>query len=614
MCGIAGYIGRDRISKFQVDKCLTLMGRRGPDGTGVYTHSFSEERNVWLLHSRLSIIDLDERAAQPFKIGPEVLTYNGELYNYKELASNLENDGFSFRTESDTEVMLAQLSSYGLESIDRCEGMWAFAKYSEQTGELIVCRDRFGEKPLFFFEDARGFYFASEVKFLSALSGINFKANADHIRRFLVNGYKSLYKSGKCFYEDIKEIGPAKLLKIDAKGYKELTTYWTPQFSPVESMTYDDAVATVRKKLIESVKLRLRSDVPLAFCMSGGVDSNSLISIAKRELDYDVHGFTIISSDERYAEEELVKEVIRELGVKHTSIPLNTDGFLEGMRRLVSYHDAPIYTISYYVHGLLMDAIKGNGYKVSISGTAADEIFSGYYDHYSLHMAEMYKQNAKFGLYEEALNNWKEHIKPIVRNPVLQDPLVFVNNENERSHIYLNNDLFTAFLNEGFAEPFYEHRYCDDTMRSRMLNELCYESVPVILHEDDMNAMYHSIENRSPFLDRNLVDFCNKIPTRYLIRDGYNKKVLRDAMKGIVPDSIVECRRKVGFNASILELLDFKDRQVREQLLDESPIFEIVKKDRIERLLNETSMSNSLSKFLFSFLSSKIFLEECVDK
>ena len=377
-------------------------------------------------------------------------------------------------------------------------------------------------------------------------------------------------------------------------------------------MTYEEAVSTTREKLIDSVKLRLRADVPLAFCMSGGVDSNSLISIAKKELNYDVHGFTIVSKDARYAEEELVGEVKKSLGVKHTAIPLCTDGFLEGMRNLVRYHDAPIYTISYYVHGLLMKAIAGNGYKVSISGTAADEIFSGYYDHYSLHIAQMYKENATHGLYEETLKNWERHIKPIVRNPVLQDPLVFVKNKDERTHIYLNNDVFAQFLKDDFSEEFSEQKYCTDTMRSRMLNELCYEAIPVILHEDDMNAMYHSIENRSPFLDRNLVDFCNTIPTRHLIRDGYNKKVLRDAMKGIVPESIIECRRKVGFNASILELLDVKNKAVREQLLDNSPIFDVIKKEKIERLLQEETLSNSYSKFLFSFLSCKMFLEECV--
>ncbi|OEU70985.1 MAG: asparagine synthase (glutamine-hydrolyzing) [Desulfovibrio sp. S3730MH75] len=611
MCGIAGYIGRETISDSRIDKCLSLMDRRGPDGTGVYNYQFSPERRVTLLHSRLSIIDLDERAGQPFKADKEVISYNGELYNYKELSKEMASEGVSFRTESDTEVMLATLSRYGIEGLDRCEGMWSFAKFNEQNGELILCRDRFGEKPLYMYEDGSGLYFASEVKFLSALSGVNFKADETHMQRFLVNGYKSLYKSGKCFYEGVTELDSATTLKIDGSGQKETRRYWTPKFSPDDSMSYEDAVSQARTKLIDSVRLRLRADVPLAFCMSGGVDSNSLISIAKKELDYDVHGFTIVSKDARYAEKDLVDEVIKSLGVKHTAIPLCTDGFLEGMRKLVKYHDAPIYTISYYVHALLMESIAGNGYKVSISGTAADEIFSGYYDHYSLHLAEMHKQHSEYGLYDEALASWNKHIKPTVRNPVLQDPLVFVKNSGERSHTYLNNDIFAGFLTDNFFEEFTEQEYCDDTMRKRMLNELCYESIPVILHEDDMNAMYYSIENRSPFLDRNLVDFCNTIPTRHLIKDGYNKKVLRDSMKGIVPDSILECRKKVGFNASILELLDVKNRSVREQLLDDSPIFKIIKKEKIEALLNEDHLSNSYSKFLFSFLSCKMFLEEC---
>lgn len=607
MCGIAGYIGNLEIPPQRVEECLRLMQRRGPDASGVYRHSFGQDQNVCLLHRRLSIIDLDKRSNQPFRVGAKVLVDNGELYNYVELKRELTAKGHSFETTSDTEVLLRYIDMYGWEGLDRCEGMWAFAFYDENDGSLILSRDRFGEKPLYLYEDETGLYFGSEIKLLRALSGKSFTINYGHLYRYLVNGYKSLYKADETFFENVSEFPSSSVLIIFPGGSRLQEKYWTPLCATDSSMTYEDAVAGARDALIRSVKLRLRADVPLAFCMSGGVDSNSLISIAKNIFDYDVHGFTIVNTDERYAEQELVDYVVSELGIRHTSVAVNTADFLTNLRHLIQYHDAPVYTISYYAHWLLMKIIAQQGYRISISGTAADELFTGYYDHHSMYLYEV-KNNPE--LFETSLENWMKHIKPIVRNPVLQDPEVFVKRPGERSHIYLDADVFATYLTGGFREAFTESVYCDGLLRNRMLNELFSEAVPVILHEDDLNAMYYSIENRSPFLDRELFDFCYTIPSCYLIRDGYNKKVLRDSMKGIVPERILNTRRKVGFNAPIHSFLDVKDREVRSELLDESPIFDHVCKNKIESIISKDHLPNSESKFLFYFLCSKMFLEE----
>lgn len=606
MCGIAGYSGNSEIPDRRVIECLGLMERRGPDANGVYRHKFAPGKNVCLLHSRLSIIDLDKRSNQPFRIGSKVLVDNGELYNYIELKSDLVARGQSFETTSDTEVLLRYIDIYGLEGLDKCEGMWAFALYDENNGSLTLSRDRFGEKPLYLYEDETGLYFGSEIKLIHALSGKNFQINYRHIYRYLVNGYKSLYKADETFFKGICEFPASSILIFSPDGSRVQERYWKPLCSIDPSMTYEDAVAGARDALIRSVKLRLRADVPLAFCMSGGVDSNSLISIAKNVFNYDVHGFTIVNTDERYAEQDLVDYVVSELGIRHTSVAVNTDGFLEKLRQLIQYHDAPVYTISYYAHWLLMERIAQEGYRISVSGTAADELFTGYYDHHAMYLYEV-RNNPS--LFQKSLENWMKHIKPIVRNPVLQDPQVFVKKPDERSHIYLDAEVFGTYLKEEFRERFTEISYCDELLRNRMLNELFGESVPVILHEDDLNAMYYSIENRSPFLDRELFDFCYAIPTNYVIRDGYNKKVLRDCMKGIVPEEILETRRKVGFNAPIHSFLNAKDKRVRSELLDESPIFDHVRKEKIEAILEKDFLPNSESKFLFYFLCSKIFLE-----
>jgi asparagine synthase (glutamine-hydrolysing) len=327
-----------------------------------------------------------------------------------------------------------------------------------------------------------------------------------------------------------------------------------------------------------------------------------LISIAKKQLGYDVHGFTIASKDARYEESGLVQLVVDELGLRHTSIPTDTTGFLERLRELVRYHDAPVYTITYYAHWLLMESIAKHGYRIAVSGTAADELFTGYYDHFLAYLAEAGDDAARAA--------WIAHVKPVVRNPVLSNPDLFVANSAFRDHIYLDAAGFAQYLHEPWSEPFEETAYTPSLLRNRMANELFHEAVPVILHEDDLNAMYYSIENRSPFLDRALFEFSTTIPTRHLMRDGYAKSVLRDAMRGIAPDAILDNRTKVGFNAPIFDFLDPSDAATREALLGPSPIWDLVRRDRIADLLDKAFLPNSQSKFLFYFLCSKLFLEE----
>lgn len=607
MCGIAGYIGRDEIDPQRLERTLGLMRRRGPDHASFFQHTSPTGRRAYLLHSRLSIIDLDERAHQPFRIGSKAMVYNGELYNYVELKAELEARGHRFATASDTEVLTQALAEFGWEGLKKGEGMWAFALYDIDDGSLLLGRDRFGEKPLYLYRDGSGLYFGSEVKFIVSLLDRRLELNFDHLYRYLVNGYKALYKNGHGFFQGLTELKPASVLRLDGSGSEERRVYWEPRFCPEESMSYAEAVEGARERLIRSVGLRLRADVPLAFCMSGGVDSNALISIAKNVFGYDVHGFTIANSDARYEEEETVNYAVSELGIRHTSIPVDTGGFLPKLRALIRYHDAPVYTITYFAHWLLMESIAEQGYRISVSGTAADELFTGYFDH---HLAYLYEVHQEPALYAAARRAWMEKIRPIVRNPFLADPEAFIADPGLRDHIFLKADDFARYLTVNWREPFAEEHYTESLLRNRMMNELFHEAVPVILHEDDLNAMYFSIENRSPYLDRELFDFCYRIPTRHLIRDGFAKAILRDAMRGIVPERVLSNPRKVGFNAPIFSFLDVRDPEVRGALLDRSPIFDHVRRDKIEELIAKADLPNSESKFLFYFLTSKIFVEE----
>lgn len=607
MCGIAGYIGFKEHSSNRIQETLEKMRNRGPDAKDFISHEMGEKK-VYLLHSRLSILDLDVRSNQPYIFEHLSLIFNGEIYNYIEVREKLRSQGYSFSTASDTEVLIKSYHCWGKEAFEKLEGMWSLAILDSRDAQLILCKDRFTEKPLFHYQTEHGIYFGSEVKFIKTLSSESIEINDYQIKRYLVNGYKSLYKHGDTFYAGVNELEAGSYAAIDHSLELSERTYWTPNPVINNNLTREDAIEGVRERLINSVKLRLRSDVPLAFCLSGGIDSASLVSIAAKEFNYNVSTFSIIDPDERYNELENINHTINDLGCEHTLIHLDSSNMLERLTDLVSYHDGPVATISYLVHSMLSEKISEKGYKVSISGTAADELLTGYYDHFNLHLYEC-RNSESFSKY---LREWNEHLKPIVRNPFLQNPKLYFDNQKFRDHIYLNNDQFEAMLLEDFHEDFVETSFTSSLLQNRMLNELFYEGTRVILHEDDLNSMFYSIENRSPYLDSSLFEFAYSIPPELLINDGYGKFILRQAMKGILNENVRLDRHKKGFNASINSIIDFQEKSQRELILDDSPIYNIVDKSKIESILSQESLPNSYSKFIFSFLNSKIFLEQNV--
>jgi asparagine synthase (glutamine-hydrolysing) len=470
----------------------------------------------------------------------------------------------------------------------------------------MLARDRFGEKPLWLHRAPHGLYFGSEPKFIAALAGRRFAPNERQLMRYLVTGYRTLYKTGDTFFEGIEELPGGHVLVEDGKGTPQSRSCWSPALTENDALDFDASVAMARAALIEAVRLRMRADVPLAFCMSGGVDSNTLISIARNVLGCDVHGFTIVNRDARYAEQDMVEHAVAAQGLRYTAIPLSTSDFLPRLERLVDYHDAPLFTITAYVHWMLMEAMAGCGYRIAISGTGADEIFSGYYDHHLAYLADVRHDPAR---HASALAEWQQHVMPHILNPLLRDPDLFVTNPSDRRHITTGSDAFSAAMVKPWSEPFSEKRWVDGTLRNRMLNEIFVETIPPPLHEEDANAMYWSIENRSPFLDRRLFEACAAIPVRHMVKDGKAKAVLREAMRGIVPDEILDSRRKVGFNAPIHDLLDVRDKNVRAAVLDDGPVFDLVQHDAIEALLDAPELDNAQSMFVFRFLNARLFLD-----
>ncbi|MCW0234933.1 MAG: asparagine synthase (glutamine-hydrolyzing) [Ferrovibrio sp.] len=606
MCGIAGSFGNTPLSNERVAATLAAMNNRGPDAAAHWQGDLAGH-GVNLLHTRLAIVDLDDRSNQPFVKDHLSLCYNGEIYNYKELRHELEGLGHTFITDSDTEVVIEAYRRWGVDCLKRMEGMWAFALTDGKAGSLLLSRDRFGEKPLYYRWDAtrKTLYFASQTSFLRTLGSKDTGLNHDHIRRFLVQGYKSLFKSPDSYYNDVRQLPQASYALLTRPAEPQPVRYWTLSYAP-RNMSLHEAEMEIRRLVDDALRLRLRADVPIAFCLSGGVDSTTLAGIAHHEFRQSIHAFSIYDDDSRYDESENVERVVRTLGCDHHITHTSKDGFLERMKRLIAYHDAPLATISFYVESFLAEAIRANGYKVAITGTGADELFTGYYDHYNFWLADRQKS----GNIDDLITDWRKGYGGFVRNPVLSDPLCFAKQPERRDHIYLNEDIFNGLMHEPMAAGFHEMPYGGDLLHRRLLNEIWHESLPLLLDQNDLVFMQESIENRTPFLDRQLAEFLFTVPAEHLIYDGYPKWLLRAAGAGRVPDEVRLDRRKRGFNVPIGSLIDVKSAETRDWMMADGPIFDIVDRTRFTDFLESADERNSFSKFIFSFISARIFLDQ----
>jgi asparagine synthase (glutamine-hydrolysing) len=604
MCGIAGYFGKKKIDSNRLSLTLSLMRNRGPDAQNYQSYTNRNE-NLYLLHSRLSIIDLSPRSNQPYNSNDLSLIFNGEIYNYREVRQKLVQLGHSFETFSDTEVLLKSYLEYGKDCVNHLNGMWAFAIWDKSKEILFLSRDRFAEKPLYYKIESDGIYFASEVKFIKSLSDSAISINENHLKRYLVYGYRSLYKSQETYFKDISEIDYATNLTVNSGLEVSFYKYWHPNFNQ-SNIPYEDALEETKRLLVESLKLRLRSDVPIAFCLSGGVDSASLVSIAKKVLNQEVETYSIIDGDSRFDESENINETIIDTGCKSSLINLHHRNTIDRLRELVNYHDAPVATLTFYIHSMLTEKVSKDGFKISVSGTGADEIFTGYYDHFLLHLHEVKDEHD----YDRYLQEWEKYVKPNIRNPELRNPCLYIKNPDCRSHYYSHSNLYEGFMHEPFSINKHDEYFTNSLLRNRMSNELFHEGTRLILHEDDLNCMNYSIENRSPFLDHKLFEFICSIPNKFHVKNGYAKYMLRQSMKGILNEKVRLDRSKVGFNCSLSSIIDLKDPSICDIILEDSPIYDIVRKDKIESLLNSNTEDTLAINFIFHLLNAKFFIEQ----
>ena len=613
MCGIAGYFGKFDLNHFKIKKALDILKERGPDFRN-YSKYRKKDIFIKLIHTRLAIIDLDKRSNQPMENENFSLVFNGEIYNYIELKKDLENKGLKFKTTSDSEVILNGYTYYSDKIFELMEGMWALSIYDKKNNKIILSRDRFSEKPLFYYSDANEFIFSSDIKVIRLFCKKKFSVNHKRLLSGVICGYKSLNKDpSQTMYENIKSLEGSTILKIKKNFSIQKIYFWKPNTYINKKLKKKEIFVNAKKKLLHSIKLRLRADVESAFCLSGGIDSGSIASIAAKEFNQKINSFSIIDdNDMRYNEKSNIDLVVKDLNSNHNEIYISEiKNNLDHLKSLINYKSSPICTITYYLHSFLIKNISQNNYKVCFSGTAADEIFTGYYDHQLQFLNDI--KSSK--IFKKNLNNFNKYLLPNIRNENFKNPYLYINNPKFRKHIFDNVVENTTFLKNKINKNdfiFTEKKFSKNLSLNRRMNELFHENIPTILYEEDTNSMMYSVENRSPYLDSNLVNFMNSIETRHLIYNGFTKNILRNISKRYLHRKVRLDRSKKGFNSSVTSIFDVFGDDIKDLILNKkNKVYNFFDFKKIVEIYDTKDLNiNHYSKLLFSLINLILFYED----
>ena len=608
MCGIVGYKSKTNLN-INDSALIKSILHRGPDSQNFYKIDKKNKikNSLFLGFSRLAILDRKKRSNQPFLYKNLILCFNGEIYNFHKLKNELiKNFKINFETNSDTEVLIKLIFFYGLnKALSKMEGMWAFALYNKKNEELILCRDRFGEKPLLYYKEKNNFYFSSELPAFQIFLKNKFKVNKSYLKKYLFLDYRYLNKDFSSFYDKVEKVPQGSYIKIDKKFNFKISKYHKFLNQVENKISYKKTIQQTKKKLINLTKDSLISDRPLAFCLSGGIDSTGLVSLTKKYHNNKITCFTIYSDDKKYDEFETVDKTVRELKIKHKWVKINKDKTFNNLKKIIELRKYPILTVTSYIQWLMFQSISRNKIKVIISGNGSDEIFSGYYDHYLAYISDIYN---KKDLRNLTISNWKNKIEPLIRNPLMKDYKNYKKNKNYLKIVKGSNSS-SQFGLKKFNLEFKEKKLSKYYLKNRMINEMFYESVPVILQEEDINAMFFSMENRSPYLNSDLYKFIINSPISYFVRNGYAKSILRESLRNISPKHVLNKYEKIGFNISPVKLLDFKSKSILSFVKKKSSIYSIINKKKILDILNDKDMINKNSNFLFKFINAKILMD-----
>jgi asparagine synthase (glutamine-hydrolysing) len=554
MCGIAGILdptpGADHIEPLA--RMTAALLHRGPDGSGTLHRA-----PIWLGHRRLSIIDLDG-GHQPMTNAAESLwvVYNGEIYNYVELRHELTALGHCFRTKSDTEVILHAYDAWGTDCVRRFNGMWAFAIWDSKSETLFAARDHFGIKPFYFAQHAKRFLFASEIKALLA-GGIEAAADRAALAVYLRDGY--LDHNSQTLFGGISQLEPGSWLQW-CRGDVKVRQYWpdsdTLAATAVDNNS-DDNTARLQELFTDAVRLRLRSDVPIGSCLSGGLDSSAIVATAaalgeddRRTFNYKTFTATFpgFALDERRYVEQLAKDN----AFKPRWVEMSGDELDEDLITLCRAQEIPLASGSLYAQWRVMRQAQADGVKVLLDGQGGDEVFAGYPLFFPAYSADAI-YGGQFGRSMQACQALRhEHgwtaasvAKYLGFYMLPRGVRGAARTLMGRAPVQLHERLATAYIPKAFPEG----AWSDSRLSELQWDIVRSWQLPSLLHFADRSSMAFGIETRLPFLDPRLVEFGLALGPGHKIRDGVGKWIMREAMADCLPGAIVDRRDKIGFAA-----------------------------------------------------------------
>ncbi len=561
MCGICGFTGpRDH------DLLVAMNDRlvhRGPDDEGLH-----ETDAASLGHRRLSIIDLDH-GHQPLsnEAGDRHLVYNGEVYNFRELRVELEAVGHRFATHCDTEVVLAAYEQWGPSCVERFNGMWAFALLDEREGTLVLSRDHFGIKPLYYAEAGGRLLFASEIKALLASRELDPVVDDDRLAGYLLAGLHD--HDERTFFAGVRQVLPATVVTLPlGGGLAEARTarYWQPRLSRDQPAD----PARFREVFERAIERRLVADVTVGTCLSGGLDSSSIVCVMSdllgkgapdaASMGEQLKTFSAVFDGDPIDEQEYIEPVLAASGAASEFVRPLSNELIEDLPLVVWHQDEPMVSSGPYAQYRVMQLAKGRA-KVLLDGQGGDELLAGYVPYQLVYLRQLAAE-AKVGLLAREAAAARDVLQPLVRGKLADrrhrvDPTVYC-------RPLLGDPARSAAVRSA------DHR-TSRKLKTRLVQDLTEYSLPSLLRYEDRNSMASSIESRPPFLDQELVEYVLGLPEEAIIHDGWSRFVLREALAGVLPEKVRLRRKKVGFTTPEIRWLR-RERAVIQGIL-RSPSF-----------------------------------------
>ncbi|MBL7726722.1 MAG: asparagine synthase (glutamine-hydrolyzing) [Dinghuibacter sp.] len=568
MCGIAGMVSGVLPNQAVQANMLNRLAHRGPDGEA---HWQNTRNTVWLGHRRLKIIDLSAAAAQPMhRQNRYTIVHNGEIYNYLEVKAELEKKGQVFQTVSDTEVILAAYAVYGKNCVQHFEGMFAFAIWDEEEQHLFAARDRFGEKPFYYCLHNGAFIFASEIKALWA-AGVPQQPDPAMMLLYLGPGLSNIPGSPeRTFYSNIYELPPAHQLTITVGSTQPgIMPYWQLDKNNYRDFSANTAIEQFRSLFFESVKKRMRSDVPAGTCLSGGLDSASVAAACNQLAGTQYRHTCFTASFPGFEKDETALSTItaQQFHLKQVLVTPTAEEFITDLEKMLYHQEQPVNTTSAYAQYRVFKAARETGIIVLLDGQGADETLAGYtrYLHWFLQELLIRKPLA-FYKEKKALqqNGWplqwgfNNYAAALLPGKTAQKL------EQRAAHEITGNPM----LNPEYVQAFF-HREMIQKPRVRTLNDILHftttqQGLHDLLRMADRNSMAHGVEVRLPFLCHRLVEFVFSLPATMKIHEGFTKWVLRRAMNGLLPNAITGSTVKTGFETPEQQWL--QHRQAKEMV------------------------------------------------